>query len=730
MGSGPAPAGAGDTAGMVLVSYRGRPAEAVPLAGCASLSGLAARLERHFCGDAAGGAPPEGERWAPETVKITVRGAVLRPHKDPDRPLADAGITPGSRLLLLASGAAEVARVRAARELAGLAPFEAEDARAAARRRRGGGGGASGPHHFGAFRVLEGPGLTPPPAAARALLARLACDPAIAAVMAARGWRVPLLSEMPPEGRVGVSAVCVLGFNVNQGQEISLRLRTDDMRGFRKYLRIRETLVHELAHNEVGPHDATFKALNSQLLREVAAHEAAAAAPGRVLEAAAAKWRAIEGSSDDEDEDEDAGGGGGRRAAPAGVRLGGGAAPVAAAAAVAALGGPAERFSAGAAALQRAQLAEQQRHEQHAAAAAATAAAVAVARPRGAGAGASAASDAHTPTSLQSPLAAASSAASGSGSEGEGEWRRAEQDAGHFDPGTAAKEREMAQLGSLDEGDAAVRVSGGSGGGSSGSHSGSLSGGGDGGAGSSGLLALSAAAAGGGGAACADADMAEAAAQPQSPAPYAADEQQHAAPGAQERREPGEQRHDAPQEVAASPPAQAPAPLAAVATAPSAAPGGGANGGGDCGGFDALDSPAAGKVAAARAALQQLHIEIAAAPGAGGGEPPTAAIAAALAALCRALSNVVAAPGDPRYQALRLSNPAVAARLGRWRAARALLRLAGFEEAEAEGGAGGRALVWRRRDPGLAWLVLSVVRDAAAEVEAAATAAGAEGAAH
>ncbi len=42
--------------------------------------------------------------------------------------------------------------------------------------------------------------------------------------------------------------MCVLGYNVNKGQEISLRLRTDDWRGFRKYARIRETLIHELAH--------------------------------------------------------------------------------------------------------------------------------------------------------------------------------------------------------------------------------------------------------------------------------------------------------------------------------------------------------------------------------------------------------------------------------------------------------------------------------------------------
>ena len=53
---------------------------------------------------------------------------------------------------------------------------------------------------------------------------------------------------MPPEGKVGVSPVCILGVNINAGQEISLRLRTDDLRGFRRYDRIRETLIHELAH--------------------------------------------------------------------------------------------------------------------------------------------------------------------------------------------------------------------------------------------------------------------------------------------------------------------------------------------------------------------------------------------------------------------------------------------------------------------------------------------------
>lgn len=48
---------------------------------------------------------------------------------------------------------------------------------------------------------------------------------------------------------MGVSQVCILGYNRNKGQEISLRLRTDDYAGFRKYLAIRNTLVHELTHN-------------------------------------------------------------------------------------------------------------------------------------------------------------------------------------------------------------------------------------------------------------------------------------------------------------------------------------------------------------------------------------------------------------------------------------------------------------------------------------------------
>ena len=54
------------------------------------------------------------------------------------------------------------------------------------------------------------------------------------------------MTEMAPVGYVGVSPKCILGFNKNMGEEISLRLRTDDLKGFRKYESIKKTLLHEL----------------------------------------------------------------------------------------------------------------------------------------------------------------------------------------------------------------------------------------------------------------------------------------------------------------------------------------------------------------------------------------------------------------------------------------------------------------------------------------------------
>jgi hypothetical protein len=84
-------------------------------------------------------------------------------------------------------------------------------------------------------------------------------------------WRIGIMTELAPEGYVGVSPVCLLGFNRNRGMEISLRLRTDDLAGFRKYNSIRQTLLHELTHMVHDEHDEHFKALNSLLNREAEA---------------------------------------------------------------------------------------------------------------------------------------------------------------------------------------------------------------------------------------------------------------------------------------------------------------------------------------------------------------------------------------------------------------------------------------------------------------------------
>ena len=111
-------------------------------------------------------------------------------------------------------------------------------------------------------------GAAPPTAEARALLRQVSEDAGVLGIMKERGWKVGVLTEMPPVGKVGRSASCLLGFNKNRGQEISLRLRTDDLRGFRKYDAIMRTMLHELAHMEVDDHNVAFKELNSQLTRD------------------------------------------------------------------------------------------------------------------------------------------------------------------------------------------------------------------------------------------------------------------------------------------------------------------------------------------------------------------------------------------------------------------------------------------------------------------------------
>lgn len=122
------------------------------------------------------------------------------------------------------------------------------------------------PYKFQSIQTL--PGL-PDEAKARQILETLANDEGVLAVMAKHKWSVGALCELYPEGYVGVSDVCVMGLNENHGQRILLRLRTDDMKGFRKTLSIRKVLCHELAHNVHSEHDSNFYVLMRQVEREI-----------------------------------------------------------------------------------------------------------------------------------------------------------------------------------------------------------------------------------------------------------------------------------------------------------------------------------------------------------------------------------------------------------------------------------------------------------------------------
>ena len=58
------------------------------------------------------------------------------------------------------------------------------------------------------------------------------CDPQASAFKGACRFTVGLLSEMPPTDFMDDTraVTCLLGLNINRGQEIKLRLRTNDLK--------------------------------------------------------------------------------------------------------------------------------------------------------------------------------------------------------------------------------------------------------------------------------------------------------------------------------------------------------------------------------------------------------------------------------------------------------------------------------------------------------------------
>jgi len=113
------------------------------------------------------------------------------------------------------------------------------------------------PHEFHAMKLLE----------------KLATDPGIVAIMKERELVVGTLGEMDPiDDRIMQKTEshggCLLGYNTNHGLRIDIKLRTDDLSGFRPYPELVSTLIHELSHNWVGDHNLLFWTNYAQMRAE------------------------------------------------------------------------------------------------------------------------------------------------------------------------------------------------------------------------------------------------------------------------------------------------------------------------------------------------------------------------------------------------------------------------------------------------------------------------------
>ncbi|KAK7270601.1 hypothetical protein RJT34_25893 [Clitoria ternatea] len=82
-------------------------------------------------------------------------------------------------------------------------------------------------------------------------------------IMRKRRWKVNVLSEFCP------SNPSLLGLNIGPGAEIKLRLRRPNRDwDFFPYEQILDTMLHELCHNQHGPHNAQFYNLLDEIRKE------------------------------------------------------------------------------------------------------------------------------------------------------------------------------------------------------------------------------------------------------------------------------------------------------------------------------------------------------------------------------------------------------------------------------------------------------------------------------
>ncbi|PSS18168.1 DNA-dependent metalloprotease [Actinidia chinensis var. chinensis] len=82
-------------------------------------------------------------------------------------------------------------------------------------------------------------------------------------IMHKRKWKVKILSEFCPGNPA------LLGLNVGGGAEVKLRLRRPNNElDFLPYNQILDTMLHELCHNEFGPHNTHFYNLLDEIRKE------------------------------------------------------------------------------------------------------------------------------------------------------------------------------------------------------------------------------------------------------------------------------------------------------------------------------------------------------------------------------------------------------------------------------------------------------------------------------
>ena len=199
----------------------------------------------------------------PSTIKMLCRGKRLAP--------GDA-IPANAKIMVLGTTRAEKETVRSAKSDPLLRGFAAEEAKEAAR--RGGGGPAQDAEfkfcRFKACDRFDGADGAPHHYDAEKLLRSLAAE--VSPIMVRHEWVVGGLIEMDPRDdrllkQKEQEGGCLLGYNENGGARIYVRLRLPDG-AFRERDDLAKTLLHELCHNVVGPHNAAFFALYAQLRTE------------------------------------------------------------------------------------------------------------------------------------------------------------------------------------------------------------------------------------------------------------------------------------------------------------------------------------------------------------------------------------------------------------------------------------------------------------------------------